>query len=294
MKFTRSRTVASAAAGILAASTLGTVALTTGPAEAATAPTIRVHIGQHHHVFIPDRIRPGVHRFVVRSERQASFQLVHIRKGYTDRELARDVNASLNDPNSTDVKALKRFERNVTLLGGVSSAPGHPARMWVNLKPGRYAAADTNVRVTRPGQLHHFRVVGDRVAGTLPAGKRIAAIHETDWAARPKAIPTRGVLRFVNRSEDNHFIVMARLLPGKTVADFKAWVDAVMNGQDAPPPIDESAPGIDTGVVSPGHRMAFRYHLPEGHYILTCFWSDADMGGLPHAFMGMYRQLNVR
>lgn len=291
MRFTRSRAVASAVAGMLAAGTLGTVALTTGPADAAASPTIHVHVGKHHHVFIPDRIRPGVHRFVVRSARQASFQLVRLHKGYTGRDLARDVNAGLNDPNGTDVQALRRFERHVTLLGGVATAPGHPSRMWVNLKPGRYAAADTNARVTRPGQLHHFRVVGPRVAGALPAGKRITAIHETDWAARPKTIPTRGVLRFVNRSEDNHFIAMARLLPGKTVADFKAWIDG---GAQTAPPIDDSAPGIDTGVVSPRHRMAFHYHLPRGHYILTCFWPDADMGGMPHAFMGMYRQLDVR
>jgi hypothetical protein len=288
MKFTRSRTVASAVAGMLAASTLGAVALTTGPADAATPPTIHVHIGKHHHVFFPDQIRPGVHRFVVRSAKESSFQLAHMRKGYTGRDLARDVNAGVN---GGDVKALERFERNVTLLGGIDSAPGHPSRMWADLEPGRYVAVDTNVRVTRAGQLNHFRVAGPRVAGALPTGKQITAIKDTVWAARPKAIPTRGVLRFVNRSEDNHFIVLARLLPGKTVADFKAWIDG---GAQTAPPIDESAPGIDTGVVSPGHRMAFRYHLPKGHYILTCFWPDADMGGMPHAFMGMYRQLNVR
>jgi hypothetical protein len=291
MKFTRSRAVASAAAGMLAASTLGAVALTTGPADAATSPTIHAHIGKHLHVSMPDLMRPGVHRFVVHSARVSSFQLAHMRKGYTGRELAHDVNAGLN---GGDVQSLKRFERNVTLLGGVMATPGHPGRMWANLPRGRYVAVDTNVRVTRAGQLQHFRVAGSRVAGTLPAGKAITAIHDTDWAARPKAIPTKGVLRFVNRSADNHFIAMARLLPGKTVADFKAWVDAVMNGQNVPPPIDESAPSLDSAVLSPGHRVAFRYHLPKGHYILTCWWPDADMGGMPHAFMGMYRQLNVR
>jgi len=288
MKFTRSRAVASAAAGMLAASTLGTVALTTGSADAATSPTIHAHIGKHLHVFMPDRVRPGVHRFVVRSARVSSFQLAHMRKGYTGRELAHDVNNGLNGGN---VKALKRFERNVTLLGGVMAMPGHPGRMWVNLQRGHYVAVDTNVRVTRAGQLQHFRVAGQRVAGTLPSGKRITAIKDTVWAPRPKAIPARGVLRFVNKSEDNHFIAMARLLPGKTVADFKAWVDG---GAQTAPPLDESAPGLDSAVLSPGHRVAFRYHLPKGHYILTCFWPDADMGGMPHAFMGMYRQLNVR
>lgn len=55
-----------------------------------------------------------------------------------------------------------------------------------------------------------------------------------------------------------------------------------------------SAPGLDTGVVSPGHRMALEYQLPKGHHVLTCFWPDAEMGGMPHMFMGMYRALDVR
>ncbi|HET8560539.1 MAG TPA: hypothetical protein VFL69_08490 [Marmoricola sp.] len=288
----RSRAIASASAGVVAAGTLTAVALTAAPADAAALTVNHARIGPHHHVHMTDVLRPGVHEIVVRSARQASFQIVRTHRGYSDRELAHDVNAGIN---GSDVKALERFERNVTLLGGVSSAPRHPGKMYVDLtRGGRYLAVDTNVRRTRAAQLHHFRVRGARVAGRLPSGKRITAIDEATWAARPKAIPTRGVLRFVNRSKDNHFIAMARLLPGKTEADFKAWVDAVMQGQDAAPPVEMSGPELDSGVVSPGHRMAFRYHLPKGHYILTCWWPDSEMGGMPHTFMGMYRQLNVR
>ena len=37
-----------------------------------------------------------------------------------------------------------------------------------------------------------------------------------------------------------------------------------------------------------------KYRLPKGNYVLTCFWPDASMGGMPHAFMGMYRVVKVR
>ncbi|HET8604227.1 MAG TPA: hypothetical protein VFM09_09890 [Marmoricola sp.] len=284
------RTIAGATAGLMAAGALA--AVTPGVADAATSPTTHVRI-RHHHVHMTDTLRPGVHRFVIRSARDASFQIVRKDHGYSEAELVHDVNAGLNGM-SPDLKALKRFERHVTLLGGVSSSPGHPGRLWTDLPRGRYIAVDTNTHHTTVSQLHEIRVRGMRVAGALPSGPRVAAIDEASWGPRPKAIPTRGVLTFVNRSTDNHFIAMARLLPGKTVADFKAWVDAIKQGQNVPPPIDESAPSLDTGVASSGHRFAFRYHLPKGHYILTCFWPDAEMGGMPHAFMGMYRQLNVR
>ena len=36
------------------------------------------------------------------------------------------------------------------------------------------------------------------------------------------------------------------------------------------------------------------YRLPRGNYVLVCFWPDASMGGMPHAFMGMYRGIKVK
>lgn len=102
-----------------------------------------------------------------------------------------------------------------------------------------------------------------------------------------------GVHKFVVRAAGNHFIEMGRLLPGKTVADFKAWIEATKEGQNVPPPIDESA-SMDTPALSPGHSITWHYKLPRGNYVLACFWPDADMGGMPHAFMGMYRGIKLR
>ena len=49
----------------------------------------------------------------------------------------------------------------------------------------------------------------------------------------------------------------------------------------------------DSGLVSPGQTVAMNYKLPKGDYVLVCFWPDASMGGMPHAFMGMYRGIKL-
>jgi hypothetical protein len=233
-------------------------------------------------------IRPGVHRFVVSSFREASFQLVRPRAGYTKHEAARDVNKGLNQGN---VKVLKRFERNITLVGGVATSRNHDAVMWVNLPRGTYWAVDTDTSTTLASQLRTVRVRGHRTAGSAPHGTVIRAVRDTSWATHPASMRHQGLMTFRNASHDNHFVILAKLAPGKTLSDFKAWVDQAKQGQQSPPPLTSTE--LDTGVVSPGHAMTMRYSLPRGNYVLMCFWPDADMGGMPHVFMGMYRGMKL-
>jgi hypothetical protein len=282
-----------AAGAVVAAMTVtGLTSPAPASASVAHAKTIKVHITATSMVRMTQRMHPGLHKFVVRSGKDAAFQLVKARAGYTKAEAAHDANAGLN---AGHVAAIKRFERNVTLVGGVSSSAHHPGVLWTRLHRGKYWALDTNPQFLRARKIVTVHVGGARVAGRAPrANTVIRAIHETEWAPRPRTIARQGVLSFRNNSVDNHFIAMAKLLPGKTVADFAAWVDSITSGQNpGPPPIDEAV-GVDTGVVSPGHRMSARYSLPAGNYVLACFWPDADMGGLPHAFMGMFRGIRVR
>jgi hypothetical protein len=291
----RSRVAVVSAFGMIAAGALTTA--TVSAADAATAPpTIKVFITKTRAVRMTTHMHPGVHRFVIRSGKGSSFQLLKARPGYTKRELSRDVNASLNTNDSGDMKALKRFERNVTLYGGAPSRPGDRGVLFADLPAGTYWAADTNARVQKAGKILTVRVGGGRVAGTMPRAKTVRAVNEATWSKRPRTIARSGLLGFRNDSTDNHFLSMARLLPGKTVRDFGKWVDAVKNNDPnaGPPPVDESAPMIDTGVISPGRSMTMRYHVPAGHYVMVCFWPDAEMGGMPHVFMGMYRGITVK
>ena len=129
----------------------------------------------------------------------------------------------------------------------------------------------------------------------IPSAPTIQAINAVDWSANPKSIPVKGTLKFKNSSEDNHFVGMARLKDGKTMADFDAWIKKAASGQNpGPDPVDGSAPEIDTGVLSPGKSMAQKYKLIPGTYVIICWWPDADMDNMPHAFMGMYRGITVK
>jgi hypothetical protein len=250
---------------------------------------VHVRINADRQISMPSHLRPGVHRFVIRSAKTSSFQIIKARAGYTKRELAHDVGVMFND-----VKAFKRFERNVRLFGGVPSRHGEPGVMRVRLRPGHYWVADTNDSKTTPADLADLQVGGDRTGGRIGGTATLRAINEVDFAKRPRSIASKGLLRLRNDSVDNHFFEIAKLAPGKTMKDFRAWIKGVQQGEQAPPPIDEKARSIDSGVISPGLAMSMPYHLSPGRYVVICWWSDADMDLMPHAFMGMYRGLRVR
>jgi hypothetical protein len=134
-----------------------------------------------------------------------------------------------------------------------------------------------------------FTVSGVDTGATLPADTRVTAIDSTKWSKTPAAIPRSGWLKFKNRSDQNHFVGLAKLLPGKTLDDVAAFLES----ESGPPPVDFGVT-VDSGVLSPGHDMAMKYRLPRGNYVMVCFWPDASMGGMPHALMGMYRMVKVR
>jgi hypothetical protein len=280
------------AASALTVSTATSASAATAASSASAAPpTVHVFVSGDHTLKMPKRLRPGMHRFVIESERDAAFQLATAAPGYTKAEAMRDVFRGLDRGN---VRAIKRFEANVTLFGGAASTADQAGMMWESLPAGRYWALDTNARRTLPRNVLTVKVAGRQLTGHVRSAAKIRAINETDWARQPRSIPSQGRLTFRNDAEDNHFLILAKLAPGKTMKDFAAWVKKAANGGQAPPPLDFSAPGLDTGVISPGHRMVVKYDLQPGRYAMLCFWPDADMGGMPHVFMGMYRGIRLR
>lgn len=266
--------------------------LTGGSAHAAldsTAGYVPVSITAAHNVVLPATIQPGVNQFRVTTEAKSSgFQLVQLASGYTLDEAIDDIDKGLD--NGSSIKALKRFEANTTLLGGVNVAMGKVGKLTVSLAPGSYYAVD--IERNRPSAFTAFTVAGADTGATMPEGPTIRAVKSASWAKNPKSIPRRGTLTFENFSSNNHFVGLVKLRPGKTVADFGDWIDALTQGQNGPPPVDFGK-SFDGNVVSPGHTAAMNYRLSRGNYILICFWPDASMGGVPHGFMGMFRGIKV-
>ena len=268
--------------------------LTGGTAHAAldsssSAGLVPVSITAAHNVVMPTTIQPGVNTFRVTTEAKGSgFQLVQLADGYTLEQLISDIDNGLD---KGKMKAFKRFEDNTTLLGGVFVAMGKVGKVTLNLAPGNYYAAD--IERNRPSAFTAFTVAGADTGATMPDGPTIRAVKDASWAKNPRSIPRRGMLTFENFSSSDHFVAITKLKRGKTVKDFGNWLDALTESRNAPPPVNFGK-AFDSGVVSGGETVATNYRLSRGNYVLVCFWSDADMGGMPHAFMGMYRGIKVK
>ncbi|GAA2116535.1 hypothetical protein [Nocardioides bigeumensis] len=264
-----------------------TVVAASAPAQAATAP-VPVSISKGHVVTMPTTLQPGVTEFTVSTKRKrADFQLVIPAAGYTPQEAARDIEKGLD---RGKVKPLKRFEANVTLAGGTAAMADHPGTLVVTLTPGTYWALD--VGTTDPAKFLPVTVTGADTGNVMPASAQIKAKSAAKWAGSPKSIPNKGLLTFKNAATQNHFVEMVKLKKGKSLSDFKKWFLSE-TGPSGPPPVDFNK-GLSMGVVSPGLSETVSYKLPKGNYVMLCFWPDASMGGMPHAFMGMIRGIKLK
>ena len=85
---------------------------------------------------------------------------------------------------------------------------------------------------------------------------------------------------------------MVKLKKGKTLQDFEDWF--LDRGR---PPVRRrwtSASASTPASSAPALDRPINYKLPKGNYVMLCFWPDASMGGMPHAFMGMYREIKLK
>jgi hypothetical protein len=273
---------------LVAAGSLSATAAT-APAEAAQATDpIEVSIKKRV-ITMPTTIQPGVNEFHVTTTSHASdFQLLMPAAGYTTEEAARDAEKGIEQGR---LRALRRFEANVTLYGGAPALGDRPGVMWATLPVGTFWAVDTHASPDA-SRFFAFSVAGADTGNVLPSAPTLKAKGATKWAKRPLSIAHKGTLTFKNASTENHFMEMVRLRKGKTVRDFKKWL-LNPQGPSGPPPIDFSR-SLFLGVQSPGLSMTADYRLPRGNYVMLCFWPDADEGGTPHAFMGMIRGIALK
>ena len=116
-------------------------------------------------------------------------------------------------------------------------------------------------------------------------------ITATDFTfAAPDTIPAGQVtLRLVNAGKELHHAVLVRLGEGKTVADFQAGMQQMMQHPGPPPPWISFRGGPNT--VDAADTAVVTVTLDPGQYVLICVIPSAD--GVPHVAKGMVRPLVV-
>lgn len=289
------RRPAALAAALVTAAATALVAVPAGQATAAPAgtssarppvPMTHVYITKGNRVRMDTSLRAGMREFVIDAANHSSFQIIKAQPGYSKKEAVRDIRRGLDQ--GSDLTALRRLERNLRFLGGVNAGPRHTGHFWRVLHAGRFWAVETTGD-SSPGKILTIHVHGSLVR-TRPVQTtgEVRAVRSVRWAPMPRSIPRTGVLTFTNDSSDNHVLVLLKLAKGKTIRDFRHWVNG---GAQGPPPVGNSS--FSFGVLSPNSHMTGSYSQPRGRYVLLCFWPDADHHGMPHFLMGMYRGLRL-
>jgi hypothetical protein len=274
---TRRRVAAVVAA--IATAVGGTALLPTQADAVGSIPTVKVFLGAKAVHLSTSTIHAGRVRFRAHTPQGGhEMQLLRLHKGYQPAQLRKDVGQAFQG----NLAAIRRLDHRVSWLGGAGTRPKHPGIYSVFLRAGTYFVVDQN----GPGAAR-LRVVGTprpRV-GIVSSSTIVGNINDRFEA--PRAIPHRGWTTFKDTSDEPHFLEFQRVKPGTTRAMVRKAIRS--NGRPA-----FLLPGsTSTGTVSGGRHIQFHYNLPAGKYVILCFW-PSDETGMPHAFMGMFRFVNLR
>jgi len=168
--------------------------------------------------------------------------------------------------------------------------------VWEAMQSGTYAViclvSDSDgIPHYDKGMVAQFTVAGHKTSQELaavhPAGVALGVIDAHDMTfTMPHMILNGALYRYQDTdAKDVHELLLGRLLPGKTVADAKAWFDslATPGGPSGPQPFVYSG---GFGGEVPGGGGWLRTQVQPGNYVAFCLVPDSKTG-TPHAALGM-------
>jgi hypothetical protein len=179
-------------------------------------------------------------------------------------------------------------------VGGPNAAPpGGTSAATQTLEPGNYAlvcyipGADGVPHVMKG--MSRGLVVTPSTASAVPESTPSTTITLSDYKFDLSSPLKSGenVIRVENTAAQPHEVALFKLLPGKTMKDFQAWLP--VSNKAAPPPAIPF--GGVVGQVKGGHAF-FTANLDAGDYVLVCFLPDAK-DSKPHFVHGMVQPFKI-
>lgn len=277
-------------AGLCAAALVAVPTLTsTADARAAehaqaAMPTLTAKVTQQGVTLRGTRgLHAGRVQLVVRGIGDSSISLGSLKRGYSPAAFRRDLVAGFV---KNKAAAIRRIYSRADTIGGL--APGATGTI-VFPHPGRYFVFIFGDR--GPSKLTLFNVGARQRTSTPSVDGRIVAADGPGWTGSSH-LPAKGTLLFKNAASYPvlHFMDLQRVQEGTTVDE----VLATFQGPQTQGPPPWALPGsLNADVISPHRSMTVDYDLPAGQYMVVCFMPDPDMGGMPHAFMGMIKMIHL-
>lgn len=181
----------------------------------------------------------------------------------------------------------------VSFHGGPAYVRSGLAEAIVDLEPGDYAWAcfspdeHGTVHALSRGQAAAFTVRARAQDAAPSAPRPSATIHMLDHAYELSAPlePGRQIVRVPNDGADPHHVLVFRLLPEKTMADYTAWLGDRMQGE--PPAVRVGG----MAEMSGGTEAFLELDLTAGEYVLVCLVAGRDE--IPHVAKGMIRHVRI-
>jgi hypothetical protein len=178
--------------------------------------------------------------------------------------------------------------------GGPGAAdPDGSSNATQHLEPGNYAwicimnVPDGIPHVVKARMAKAFAVRASNSASapqTAPAASLVFQLVEYFFRITGPLTAGRQVIRVENAGTEAHEVGLLRLAPGKTVEDFRGW----MQNPQGPPP-GNSVGGVSS--LAPNLEAYFEVDLTPGEYVILCFVTAPD--GRSHAEHGMIQHVRI-
>jgi hypothetical protein len=179
-------------------------------------------------------------------------------------------------------------------LGGSVALPHSEGRATLYLEPGNYAwvcfvpGPDGILHLLKHNQALAFEVRPGSVKTPAPsAPEPTVTLRMLDYTFQLSAPLTlaKHVIRVENVGAEPHHALLFKLVPGKTMDDFQAWMQNNMQGE---------APSTFVGAMaelSTRTEAYFEVDLSAGEYLLVCLVAGRDE--VPHNAKGMIQLIRV-
>ena len=251
-------------------------------ASSGAGPTI-VKVITHDFAFeMPDTLRAGLTTFRLRDVGREPHHLMLYR--LDEGRTFGDVYRALGDAGAHPAW--------MHAVGGPNAVIGDAESVaTLILAPGRYVAF---CFIPSPDLKLHFakgmmKLVTVTRATTpsmpLPRADVIITLSDYGFALSHPLTPGHHRIAVTNHGTDRHELILSKLAPGKTNADFVHFIEAA----DGPPPVQPYGGVTD---MSPGSTVVMDVDLLPGRYSLLCRVRDAT-DGRPHDRHGMAAEVTV-
>ena len=238
-----------------------------------------------YHIAIPDTLPAGLNAFRVVNRGRELHHLLFVRLGggHDAADLAAAMKGDAPPPRWAELDGGPN---------GVSPGDTSLATM-VPLSAGHYAVlcmipGPDGVPHVAKGMITDLVVKPAVLHAAAAVSPHDATITLFDYGYRTSAPITHAVRAVLVRNDgvQPHELELARLLPGKTMADLAAWAKKM----DSPPPA-EFLGGVSP--IAPGGSNELALSLPPGQYAMLCFLPDAR-DHAPHIAHGMVSTFTVK